>query len=470
MVNKATIAVQTGALDYDTAIRNEVKRLSDAGISVVEWESGYHRRLDSSIRMNVMEGVRQMNQEILNEAGEKFADGVEISAHDRPAPDHADIQGKQYTKEEYEKLNASLKRPIGTLNCMHIAFPIIYGVTKPSYTDEELRTMKEHANEKYTWQGKELNGYECTQKQRQYETEIRKAQDREKALRAAGDNVGADLEHQKAVALRKEYKAFSEHVGLKEKLNRTGEAGKPREKQKQITAHYLDITQEKVLDAPLETANVYDMESVRAKGQEFIRDGKYVYSNLTEEEKEAGRAFSRQTGMRVGFSLKVDNPERIKTSDFEVDGIRYDYKGIKGGGKQTLKDAIKRKEEQAHNFILELSKSKLTDTDAIKQNLIPQELTAKQKSFVSAEEADVLNVALFGITAKEWREANPDLKGNVRDYATINQLICLSNLENLNAVFIQKGMEQSERLTELNKIAIQQMQVLEAVEDRKLLK
>ena len=109
-------------------------------------------------------------------------------------------------------------------------------------------------------------------------------------------------------------------------------------------------------------------------------------------------------------------------------------------------------------------------TDAIKQNLIPPELTAKQKSFVYAEEADVLNVALFGITAKDWRDANPDLKGNIRDYATINQLICLSNLENLNAVFIQKGMEQSERLTELNKIAIQQMKVLEAVEDRKLLK
>ena len=81
-----------------------------------------------------------------------------------------------------------------------------------------------------------------------------------------------------------------------------------------------------------------------------------------------------------------------------------------------------------------------------------------------------MNVALFGITAKEWREANSDLKRNIRDYATINQLICLSNLENLNAVFIQKGMEQSERLTELNKIAIQQMKVLEAVEDRKLLK
>ena len=86
-----------------------------------------------------------------------------------------------------------------------------------------------------------------------------------------------------------------------------------------------------------------------------------------------------------------------------------------------------------------------------------------------ADEADMLNVAMFGITAKQWREANPELKGNIRDYATINQLICLSNMENLNAVFINDGLPQSERLEKLNKIAIQQMKVLENVEDRKLL-
>ena len=109
-------------------------------------------------------------------------------------------------------------------------------------------------------------------------------------------------------------------------------------------------------------------------------------------------------------------------------------------------------------------------TDAIKQNLIPPELTPQQKSFVYADEADMLNVAMFGMTAKQWREANPDLKGNIRDYATINQLICLSNMENLNAVFINDGLQQSERLEKLNKIAIQQMQVLENVDDRRLLK
>jgi hypothetical protein len=109
-------------------------------------------------------------------------------------------------------------------------------------------------------------------------------------------------------------------------------------------------------------------------------------------------------------------------------------------------------------------------TDAIKQNLIPAQITAAQASIIYANEADVLNVAMFGVTAKQWREANPDLKGNIRDYATINELICLSNMENLNAVFIEQGMNQGERLIKLNQIAIHQMQVLEDNSDRKLLK
>ncbi|MBO7145198.1 MAG: KilA-N domain-containing protein [Salinivirgaceae bacterium] len=109
-------------------------------------------------------------------------------------------------------------------------------------------------------------------------------------------------------------------------------------------------------------------------------------------------------------------------------------------------------------------------TDAIKQNLIPPELSQLQTSIIYANEADVLNVALFGSTAKEWREANPNLKGNIRDYASINQLICLSNMENLNAVFINKGISQQERLKELNKIAIQQMQILENADNRAILR
>ena len=97
-------------------------------------------------------------------------------------------------------------------------------------------------------------------------------------------------------------------------------------------------------------------------------------------------------------------------------------------------------------------------------------MTALQISFVYANEADVLNVALFGMTAKQWRDAHPEMKGNIRDYASINELICLSNMENLNAVFIDQGMPQNERLVKLNQIAIQQMKILENESNRNLLK
>ena len=109
-------------------------------------------------------------------------------------------------------------------------------------------------------------------------------------------------------------------------------------------------------------------------------------------------------------------------------------------------------------------------TDAIKHNLIPQELLPIQTSIIYANEADVLNIALFGMTAKQWRDSNPDLKGNIRDYATINELICLSNMENINAVFINEKIPQRERLIRLNQIAIHQMSILRDTERRKLLK
>ena len=109
-------------------------------------------------------------------------------------------------------------------------------------------------------------------------------------------------------------------------------------------------------------------------------------------------------------------------------------------------------------------------TDAIKENLIPAEVTREQAAMKYADEADVLNMAMFGMTAKQWRDANPDKKGNIRDYASINELICLSNMENLNAVFINDGMSQSDRLIKLNQIAIQQMRILEDTNGRHLLK
>ena len=109
-------------------------------------------------------------------------------------------------------------------------------------------------------------------------------------------------------------------------------------------------------------------------------------------------------------------------------------------------------------------------TDAIKQNLIPPKLNSRKASLIYADEADVLNVAMFGMTAQEWRSANPDKKGNIRDYVSINELICLANMENLNSVMIGEQTPQSERLKKLNRIAIHQMQILEDIPARQVLK
>ena len=132
---------------------------------------------------------------------------------------------------------------------------------------------------------------------------------------------------------------------------------------------------------------------------------------------------------------------------------------------------LKAKEQEQLGWTAKRELSKINyriHTDAIKSNLIPAEVTTAQASIIYAEEADVLNVAMFGMTAKQWREANPEQKGNIRDYATINELICLSNLENINAVLINDGMPQGERLVKLNQIAIQQMRVLNGNEGRNL--
>ncbi len=139
--------------------------------------------------------------------------------------------------------------------------------------------------------------------------------------------------------------------------------------------------------------------------------------------------------------------------EFELYLIK-EFQRLKEAEQQTLAWSAKRELAKINYRI---------HTDAIQQNLIPPELDRKRISMIYANEADVLNVAMFGMTAQEWRNANPEKKGNLRDEATINQLICLSNLENLNALFIQDGLSQAERLEKLNRIAIHQMQILENV-------
>lgn len=221
-IDRAITYVQTGVVDYQSAMRSTVREMAQSGLRRVTWESEYSRRLDSSARMNILEGVRRLNSQMMEETGREFgADGVEISAHGLCAPDHRDIQGKQYSKEEFERLNRRLERPIGTLNCQHFITPIILGVSKPVYSRKELADINKRSAERIEYKGQKMSRYEASQKQRQMETAIRYAKDERDAMIAAGDKLGAAQARKKSAALGAEYKRFCEQAGLTPRPERT---------------------------------------------------------------------------------------------------------------------------------------------------------------------------------------------------------------------------------------------------------
>lgn len=222
VVDKAITFAQTGTVDYYTAMRSTVKEMARSGLRRVTFDTGYSRRLDSQVRMNLLDVVRQLNMDMLEQTGKEFgADGVEISAHSLCAPDHQRIQGKQYSLEEFDRLNRSLDRPIGELNCHHFTTPIVLGVSKPVYSASELREINKKSNAKVPYGGKTYTRYEASQRQRQLETAIRYAKDERDACVAAGDKLGATQARKKSAALTAEYKRFSESVGLTNRMERT---------------------------------------------------------------------------------------------------------------------------------------------------------------------------------------------------------------------------------------------------------
>ena len=221
-IDKAITFAQTGTVDYYTAMRSTVKEIASGGLRRVTFDSGYSRRLDSQVRMNLLDGVRQLNMAMLEQTGKEFgADGVEISAHALCAPDHQHIQGKQYSLAEFERLNRSLERPIGELNCHHFTTPIVLGVSKPVYSASELREINKRSNAKVSYGGKTYTRYEASQRQRRLETAIRYAKDERDACAAAGDKLGATQARKRSAALTAEYKRFSEKAGLTVRLERT---------------------------------------------------------------------------------------------------------------------------------------------------------------------------------------------------------------------------------------------------------
>lgn len=229
LVDVAIDAVTNGIDSYNNIIRKQLTdstlqsnlRYADEGLKVT-YASGLTRRLDSAVRMNVLEGVRQVNNGIREKAGEEFgADGVEVSAHALCARDHIDIQGKQFSKKEFELRNEELRRHISTCNCKHYTFPIILGVSKPTYTDKELKQYKANSEKPVNINGREMTKYQATQAQRNMETAIRKQKDKYIFADTMGDTEMAEKIKNNINQLQSQYNSISQQAGLSPKMDRT---------------------------------------------------------------------------------------------------------------------------------------------------------------------------------------------------------------------------------------------------------
>lgn len=238
VIDEAILSISQGKEDFYSNMRRTLKQLGGSGL--VQYESGRTRRLDSAIRMNILDGIRQVSNETSRRFGEEYnADGIEISVHSNPAPDHADIQGRQFSIEEYDKLengdiatdykgnkyDGADKRHISEYNCYHKTFSIVLGISKPQYSDEELEEINKNNQDGFELDGKHYTMYEGTQLQRKLETIIRKQKDIQILAQESGDKELAINSQKKIRQTLTKYNELCQVSGLAPKKIRMTVSG-----------------------------------------------------------------------------------------------------------------------------------------------------------------------------------------------------------------------------------------------------
>lgn len=222
----AHMKVATGAQDYISAVREATRNLAAKGIRTIDYESGVHTSLEAAVRRNMMGGLGLMQEQISQSNHDDLGcDGWEISAHAGSAPDHEPIQGKQYTDAEFQRINNSLVRRIGTLNCGHAASPIILGVNAPQYTEEELEEFRQQNETGVNIDGRHYTIYEATQRQRKFERAIRGQKHKILIDKELGDDAKLQTDQIKLQRLKQEYSHFSKAADLPLQYERMEAAG-----------------------------------------------------------------------------------------------------------------------------------------------------------------------------------------------------------------------------------------------------
>lgn len=330
-----------GAVSYTEAIRQATRHLAAKGVRVIGYESGVHTSLEAAVRRNILGGLGLMQEQISQTVHDQLGcDGWEITAHANSAPDHEPIQGRQYSDAEYQALNASLVRRIGTLNCGHAAFPIILGVNQPQYTQEELEKFRKDNEKGVTVDGVHYTGYQATQMQRKLGRAIRAQKRRVMVDEAAGDKEKLRQDKTRLTVLHQRYREFSKAANLRTQYERTEVAGFGEKSVKNLenptrsgiieTNRIEEIPEvgKASTPLPLRAENVTE-EYIRAatpgQGAVIYEDGYTIKNHRAEID------FSKWLHRTFGGDIRLleeVNQDKVSTPDYIWRGKAWDLKTV----------------------------------------------------------------------------------------------------------------------------------------------
>ena len=409
-LDNATMQIQSGAINYNQAIKTAVKQLADSGLKVVDYESGHRDQIDVAARRAVMTGVSQICAKYTEQSAEYLETPYfEVSAHsgarDKPGPSpwssHKEWQGRVYSVRTgdiypsiYEVCGLGAVDGLEGANCRHRRFPWVEGVSERTYTDEQLEHIDDGLG--CTYDGKTYTAYEATQMQRRVEREIRKLKREKAAYKAAGLHEDETAVSIRLRRLNSKYKAFSAAAGLPEQpermkvLHTKPKAYEPPTN-RLITqpktggfsdSRCIDVTELWRKDATPNSHAVQGIRSFTINGATYTVDGHNVVLDYSAHEKEIAELLEREFGGELYMVPRVNNPQGISTPDYLFRGKGYDLKTLsKEAGENTIINRIKKARKQSKNFILDLTNAKKI-TDAVLKSQIQRIYKDKETAFV----------------------------------------------------------------------------------------
>lgn len=394
VIDRCIIAVSQGKETYQQAMRSTLKQLSSSGVRKIEYESGYSRRLDTSIRQNILDSMRQISNESQQLFGKEFdSDGVEVSVHEMPAPDHELVQGRQFSNEEFDNFQNDRRavdytgivfepefeghdrRSISEYNCYHYIFSIVLGVSKPQYSNEQLQEIIDNKNKTFEFDGKTYNMYEGTQLQRKIETAIREAKDTQILAKASGDDDLVLQSQTRITQLTTKYKQLCNISGLPNKLStRASVSGYKRTKISKDKDISIDKSKFRSFDSSLAFDPFKDIDKeyfdfpINDATETYIKQSKDLFKKMEEDNKFRNEMYDIASQMEevarpAQFDFVVYSGQQ---KDFDL--TKNDFVLSTSLGKQTAKLYINGLKDGIVNEIYIEKGAKIISTRNSKKN------------------------------------------------------------------------------------------------------